>query len=90
VLQEHADIPTFGHLFLRHGGDPCTKGPPPDVWQGLGIDYSLYEFDAHDPKYYRTLSMQEMQADIPTGAWPAIGDPHGRTGTTGERDVASP
>lgn len=88
LLEEHADIPTFGRLALRYGGDPCTKGPPRDEWTGLGIDYSLYEFDAQDPRWHRTPSMQEMHAHIPTGAWPQIGDPYGRS--TGDGDVAPP
>lgn len=88
MLGEFADIPTFARAAVRFGGDPCTMGPPHEEWQDWVYEPGLYEFDPYDTKYDRTRSLREMLGDIPTGAWPAIGDPHGRS--TGERDVASP
>lgn len=87
MLEEFADIPTFARLAVRFGGDPCEAGPPREEWQDWVFDPELYDFDPHDPKYQRTRTMQEMLGDIPTGAWPAIGDPYGRS--TGEQQVAS-
>lgn len=84
---EWPDLPTFARLAVRFDGDPCETGPPSGEWVPWDIDYSQYEMDLRDPKWYRTLSMMEMHADIPTGAWPAIGDPHG---TSGEHQLAPP
>lgn len=85
VVGEFADIPTFARLAVRFGGDPCQAGPPREEWQDWVYEPGLYDFDPDDLKYSRTPTMREMHAHIPTGAWPAIGDPHG---TSGERQVA--
>lgn len=80
------EVPIFCGLVVEKAFDPDASGPPSGEWVPWNIDYAQYAFNPHDPQWHRTPGMDEMHAYIPTAAWPAIGDPHGRS--TGEREVA--
>lgn len=82
------EVPIFCGLVATKGFDPDAVGPEAiGRFVGLGLDYRQYEFDWDSADHYRTPSMREIQAAIPTGAWPTIGEE--THGTSGKLELAS-